>query len=165
MVEQTQMTKTFTAFIRDGVHDKEQLESDIRKFFEGKNVDITYQLHRKKRSLAQNRAMFGIPFKMIADAMTEAVKETTRKIFTVEDVNDWIKQDPRFNYIFEKHSIEEIYQVMPNGDTVRLPNTTRRLTTLGESLLYKELQLFGAETLYIDIPDPNEKDFKDENKK
>jgi len=77
----------------------------------------------------------------------------------------WVKREEQFDWIFKQHSIEEPVTILPNGKVMKHGNTTRKLSTLGESILYKELQRWCAENLSLDIKEPNEVDYKEENRR
>lgn len=150
------MKNSFPAFIRNGKHDNEQEEKIVREHFEGKRVEISYSLFKKKRSVKQNRATFGIPYRMIAEALTEQWGE----IVTVETVHSLMKD--RFESILQEHSIEpyepkEIKNATTGKAEYLLPIlSTTKLSTVGMMKYYEAMQQFGAQFLNINIPSPNE---------
>ena len=102
-----------------------------RRFLEGKEVEVTIQRLRKRRSLNQNAYMWGVVVAMIAEAAG----------YEPEEAHDALKI--RFLTI--------------HGDTA-LPtvrSTTDLTTTEFEEYLSKCRQL-GAEMYGIYIPEPNE---------
>ena len=104
---------------------------DQRRFLEGKEVEVTIQRLRKRRSLNQNAYMWGVVVAMIAEAAG----------YESEEAHDALKI--RFLTI--------------HGDTA-LPtvrSTTDLTTTEFEEYLSKCRQL-GAEMYGIYIPEPNE---------
>ena len=119
----------------------------------------------KRRSTQQNRSIFGIPYKMIAEALTQMWGEDV----SVDTVHELMKQ--RFESILFEHSIKPYTpRTMPNKDTGEVEYimplmSTTKLTTVGAMKYYEAMQQFGAQFLSIDIPDPNEIPFEEWNKR
>lgn len=112
----------------------------------------------KKRSNAQNRSMFGIAYRMIADAMSELQGET----ITTDYVHNFCKD--RFKDVLNEYRIDErtislVSKKTGEVETVEKPVSTAKLSTVGAMRYYEHLQRFAAEYLGIDIPVPNEQDY------
>lgn len=111
-----------------------------------------------QRSNAQNRSMFGIPYKMLADAMSESWGE----VVTTKQVHELMKD--RFHDLLQEYRIDERYVRLVNKQTgeteeVERPASTAKLTTVGAMRYYEALQKFGAEYFGINIQSPNEQDY------
>jgi len=113
---------------------------------------------KRKRSNAQNRAIHVLPLQMLSDAMSESWGE----LVTIDRVKDEIKE--RYAHIFLEHAaVPYDYKPITNkeGKTeyIQPRLSFANLTTIGDSLLFQEMQKFGAEWFNISIPSPNEQDF------
>jgi len=127
------------------------------KEYKGKRAWFTVEPFKRKRTLKQNRSMFGIPYKMIAEALTQEWGE----IVTVDQVHEMMKQ--RFEDILQTYNTESAKEVenKSNGQKSWMQYlSTAKLSTIGMMKYYEALQRFGAQFLSIDIPSPNETDYK-----
>jgi hypothetical protein len=116
-----------------------------------------------QRSSQQNRAMFGIPYQMLASAMSEAWGE----VVTVDAVHAMMKD--KFKYLLNEYRIDGRSKLMTNLKTgvieeIEKPPSTAKLSKYGMTQYYKALQKFGAEFFGVDIPDPREVDYKRKGK-
>ena len=127
----------------------------IAEAFKGKRCVHTVEPYTRKRTLKQNKSTFGIPYRMIADALTEQWGE----IVTVDTVHQIMKE--RFEHILFEHSIEpyepkEITAKDGHKEYISPNLSTTKLSTIGMNLYYEALQQFGSMFLNISIPSPNE---------
>lgn len=90
---------------------------------------------KKVRSIQQNRAYFGIAVKMIAEQCNS----------TVAAMHDALAGE------FLGHEIVK----MPGGKVIKVPKSTKPLTTKEFSQYVEKIQRWAAEN-GIDIPNPNE---------
>lgn len=113
----------------------------------------------KQRSNAQNRSMFGIPYKILAQAMSEAWGE----VVTVGAVHEMMKG--RFKDLLQEYRTDNRYLWLISTKTgeyedIEKPPTTKMLSTVGMMRYYEALQKFGAEYFGVDVPAPNEIDYR-----
>lgn len=87
------------------------------------------------RSVPQNRAYFGLAVEAIAK-QCNATKEDMHKALAGEFLG--------FEYV-----------QLPNGKTIRVPRSTKNLTTIRFKEYVEKIQRWAAEN-GIDIPDPKE---------
>ena len=128
---------------------------ELTEGFKKGDVLLTVETPTRKRSTLQNGAMWKIPNKMLADAMTEQFGE----IVTPDMAHEICKD--RFKDVLLMYQIEKFF---PNSNIPR-PLSTANITTVGHMVYYKHQQRFGAEVFSIDIPDINQIDYTDENRR
>lgn len=113
----------------------------------------------KQRSSKQNRSMFGLPYKLLAAAISEQWGE----VVTVDRVHEMCKS--KFEDILIEYRIDEPVKTITNVNTgqteeIELAPSTAKLSTIGMMKYYEALQKWGAEFWNIDIPAPNEVDYR-----
>ena len=111
------------------------------KSFEGKNVLITFEKPKKKRSNNQNSYYWGIVIVLIKSAL----KDTGNNLNT-NDVHDLL----RLKFLKETISIKE-----ETGEVIERVRSTTELTTSQFMDYIAEIQQFAAEYFDLIIPDPN----------
>lgn len=122
------------------------IESAI-KCFEGKQVTITIEKKRNKRTSHQNRWYFGVAVQMVVDRLREL-----GTIISKEDAHVLIKLA-----VAEMDS-DLIYSdiVLDTSEVLKRMRSTTEYTTT-EFMAFKDIvQQWASETLDIYIPDPNE---------
>ena len=111
------------------------------KSFEGKDVLITFEKPKKKRSNNQNSYYWGIVIVLIKSAL----KDTGNNLNT-NDVHDLL----RLKFLKETISIKE-----ETGEVIERVRSTTELTTSQFMDYIAEIQQFAAEYFDVIIPDPN----------
>lgn len=111
------------------------------KSFEGKDVLITFEKPKKKRSNNQNSYYWGIVIVLIKSAL----KDTGNNLNT-NDVHDLL----RLKFLKETISIKE-----ETGEVIERVRSTTELTTSQFMDYIAEIQQFAAEYFDLIIPDPN----------
>lgn len=111
------------------------------KSFEGKDVLITFEKPKKKRSNNQNSYYWGIVIVLIKSAL----KDTGNNLNT-NDVHDLL----RLKFLKETISIKE-----ETGEVIERVKSTTELTTSQFMDYIAEIQQFAAEYFDVIIPDPN----------
>lgn len=111
------------------------------KSFEGKDVLITFEKPKKKRSNNQNSYYWGIVIVLIKSAL----KDTGNNLNT-NDVHDLL----RLKFLKETISIKE-----ETGEIIERVKSTTELTTSQFMEYIAEIQQFAAEYFDVIIPDPN----------
>ncbi len=111
------------------------------KSFEGKELLITFEQPKKKRSNNQNSYYWGIVIVLIKSAL----KDTGNNLNT-NDVHDLL----RLKFLKETISIKE-----ETGEIIERVKSTTELTTSQFMEYIAEIQQFAAEYFDVIIPDPN----------
>jgi hypothetical protein len=110
--------------------------------FEGKRVMISIREQKKRRSLNQNRYMFGVVIKMITQAFRDAGNAVDD-----EGVFSFMKS--------EVWKLRQVY-VTPEGEILYGPGSTRLWTTMEMEVRLEQARAWAVETLGIVIPLPHE---------
>ncbi len=116
--------------------------------FEGKNVTISIERTRNKRTNLQNRWYWGVCVPMVQDRLREL-----GELLSKESTHDLLKMvvmkiDPAL--IVDEIIIED------TGESIERLKSTTELTTT-EFMAYKEhIQQWAIQSLDVDIPDPEE---------
>ena len=109
---------------------------------EGKDITITIQRTRKRRSNNQNAYYWGIIVPLVADGL-EAL---TGEIYGKDDVHAFLKG---------KFNVREI--VNPDsGEILKVPKSTTENTTTDMEIYHEDIRRFADEFLNVRIPLPNE---------
>lgn len=117
---------------------------DIVKQFEGKEVLLTFELPKKKRSNNQNNFYWGICIPLIQNGL----KEVTGEYKSVNDIHYKILL-PLFAPIREIININ-------TGECLEEKISSSEMTTTQFCQYILEIQKWASEFLGIDIPNPNE---------
>jgi hypothetical protein len=146
---------------------REKFEQAISVLAPGKYW-ITLEKIYKQRSSQQNRARFGIPYKLLRECFIDSTGEDV----SIDFVHEFCKKRFLPSEYVEKLKLEwkEKKHVLKglNKKKVHFPFklTTTKLSTIEEMEYYKNIQRFGAEFFGVDIPDPDTnyvKELKNEN--
>lgn len=147
------------------VFPRKKLKESIAKFKDG-NYLLYIEKFYKQRSSQQNRAKWGIPYKILRACFSDSfgynvsidwVHNFCKERFLPEDYVEQLKAE------WEQNKVLVNYET---GQEIEMPFilTTTKMNTVQEMEYYKNMQLFGAEFFNVDIPDPdpNYKNKKDE---
>lgn len=121
------------------LYQREKLEQWIRQR-PGRQIVLSIELRRKRRSNPQNAYYWGVVVPMVKDAINDFGNE-----FDTEETHEFLKA--RFNSV----EVE-----MKDGYYFDVPRSTTGLTTVDFMAYLDRIKLFGADILGIYIPDPNE---------
>jgi len=121
-----------------------KLITDAIRSFEGKDIDITIQRHRKIRSNNQNSYYWGVVLPLVQHGL----KDATGEVRDLESIHYQILL-PLFA------PKREIVNVI-SGEVITERMTSSEMTTSQFMDWIMDIQKWGAEFLGIDIPDPNE---------
>lgn len=112
------------------------------RHLDGKKVLIALSEVKRKRSDQQNRYYWGVVVKLVTDAFRDA-----GNMVNAEDVHDFLKQH-----------VGKLSQVLvtPDGEVLRGPGSTARLTTTEFSNYVEAVRAWAAEVLGLSIPSPDE---------
>lgn len=105
----------------------------------GRNIKLSIELKRKKRTTPQNAYYWGAIIPLITQAMNDLGNE-----FDEDTAHDFLKKE--FNY----------KEIESNGHNIRIPVSTTKLTTVEFNEYIEKIQQFAATVLGIVIPDPNQ---------
>lgn len=111
------------------------------KSFEGRDVLITFEKPKKKRSNNQNSYYWGIVIVLIKSALKNAGNN-----LNANDVHDLL----RLKFLKETILIKE-----ETGEVIERVKSTTELTTSQFMDYIAEIQQFAAEYFDVIIPDPN----------
>jgi hypothetical protein len=105
-----------------------------------KDVVVTIELSRKKRSNPQNRYYWEVVVQMVQSAINDFGNE-----FSKDETHEFLKA--KFNY-------KEIE--ITDGHYIDVPRSTTKLDTVTFMDYVAKIQRFATEMLGIYIPDPNQ---------
>ena len=127
------------------ISNRRGLVQDLERL-EGKELVVTIERKKKKRSNSQNAYMWGCVIPIVRQGLIDAGWER-EKVNSAEVVHELLKDMfcPREEVINEN-----------TGEVMRLPATTTNITTTQMMEYIADIQRWGAEFLGINIPDPNE---------
>ena len=115
---------------------------DAINSYEGKDVLISFEKIKKKRSNQQNAFYWGIVIVIIKSCL-----KSTGNNLSENDVHDLL----RLKFLKETISIKE-----ETGEVIERVKSTTELTTSQFMDYIAEIQQFAAEYFDVIIPDPNE---------
>lgn len=115
--------------------------------FEGKNVTITVERRKDKRSNNANAYYHGVVVKMIK----MAIEEQTGEVVTPGDVHEMLKGMFNFKPIYSFDC--EITDETPGQ---RIPQSTANLSTHAFAKYVERCRFWGNDFFNIEIPEPNE---------
>lgn len=110
--------------------------------FEGKNILITVEKEKEKRSNAANRYYWGVVVKMIK----MAIDEQTGDVVTIDDVHDLLKA--RFNPLDIQRADKK--------SVSRIGKSTADLSVPAFASYVEKCVLWGNDFFNIQIPEPGE---------
>lgn len=109
---------------------------------EGKEVEITFKLITKKRSLPQVKFYRGVIVPIVKNCLLDA-----GIVLSAESVHDML----RVKFLKETVCVNET-----TGEVVERVRTTSELTTVQMNKFWEEIRLWVSEFWGVDIPEPNE---------
>jgi len=122
--------------------------TDAIQAFEGKEVLITIERKRSKRSNEQNRYYWGLVIPLIQDRLNELGHRYT-KDQTHENLKMWMA-DYAPDVMLTEITLPD------TGQTLTSVKSTTELTTSGFMEYKAAIQQWAVEMLGLDIPDPEE---------
>lgn len=109
--------------------------------FEGKEVTITIEKRKKRRSLKQNAYYWGVVVPMCKNGLLEAGYK-----MTTEQVHEYLKANFNIVEIVNENT----------GEILKSVGSTSEMTTSQMMDYFAEIQRWSAEYLGVQIPEPNE---------
>lgn len=129
--------------VKDGVLDRNRGRiSEAVKHFEGKDVIVTIERKRNKRSDNQNRYYWGVVVPLVADG----IKNTWGDPVSHETAHELLKSQFLFWEKVSEYS----------GEIMRLPKSTTECTTTELEEYMEQCRQFAFEWFGVTIPMPNE---------
>ena len=113
--------------------------------FEGKEITITIEKKRRKRSNEQNAYLWGCVYPLVKIGFFESYGE----VFSIEEVHEILKM--KFN------SIDLINE--DTGEVVVAPKSTTKNSKFEQEQYHEHIRNFAKEWFNIHIPLPNEEIF------
>ena len=135
--------KIYTGVVKGKPVDQESI-NNAYLYFEGEGVDITIEIHKTKRSKAQNNFLWGYVWSKIQKYIFEIRKER----FPLQEIHDNYKAKGYFGF---KKSID--------GDDI--PKGSSESTTVEFAEAIDRLQKEWAERGLV-LPDPQQTEFLEE---
>ena len=112
--------------------------------FEGKNIEITIQRFRKKRSNNQNAYYWGVVLPIVQEGLIDATGEA-------RDFNSI-----HYQILLPMFSSNRDIVNKTTGEVIQEKITSSEMTTTEFNEYIQNIQKWGVEFLNIQIPDPNE---------
>jgi hypothetical protein len=118
------------------------LISDVINSLEGKDIIITIEKKRKKRSNPQNAYYFGFVIPMMKQGFYNSLGEHVG----TDEIHTFLKNRFLFKEIVNEN----------NAEIIKMPQSTTELTTIQFEEYLDKIREFGLEFLNITIPLPND---------
>lgn len=119
---------------------RKEFDHAVRQF-EGKQIEITIQVKRRKRSIFQNNYYWGVIVPMVQVGLNDAGYKLGK-----EQTHDFIKS---------QFAIKEIVNEQ-TGEILKLIGSTAEMTTTEMNEYFSEVVQWAAEYLNVQIPEPGE---------
>ena len=119
-----------------------ELLSDVIKSLEGKDIIITIEKKRKKRSNPQNAYYWGIVLPMMQTGFYNNLGEHVG----IQEAHEFLKG----RFLFREVVNQEL------GEVIKLSKSTTELSTIEWETYMDQIRAFSTEFLGINIPLPND---------
>lgn len=116
---------------------------DAIKSYEGKDLILTFEKPKKKRSIPQNNYYHGL----LVPLMQEGVKSLWGETWSHEKTHEFLKS----KFCFHEMVIEK------TGEIEKVPKSTTENTTTEAEVMYLNIRIYLLENFDIDAPEPAEK--------
>ena len=131
------------SFVQNGnLKQNRTLIKNAIESFEGKDIMITFEKPKRKRSNSQNNYLWGILYPITQNA----IKNEWGEIWSIEKVHDFYKI--QFNVI------EKVNQ--ETGQIIKLPKSTTENTTIQQEEYHLQIREFLKEWFNVAAALPNE---------
>ena len=118
------------------------LISEVIKSLEGKDIVITIEKKRKKRSNPQNSFYHGIVIPILKQGFYNSLGEHV----SADEIHTFLKN----RFLFKEIVNEQ------NAEIIKMPQSTTELTTIQFEEYLDKIREFATEFLSIQIPLPND---------
>jgi hypothetical protein len=137
------MKSEITTSIRNGMFDRNiNTVTNAMKSFEGKEVVITFDKPKKKRSNNQNSFYWGV----LIPLMQSGAKDLWGEVWSIDKAHKHLSN----KFVFHE-SINE-----KTGEVTQTPKSTTELTTTGWEVFMTEIRIYLLQDFDIDAPEPNQ---------
>jgi hypothetical protein len=118
------------------------LISEVIQSLEGKDITITIEKKKKKRSNPQNSYYFGLVIPMMKQGFYNSLGEHVG----TDEIHTFLKN----RFLFKEIVNEQ------NAEIIKMPQSTTELSTIQFEEYLDKIREFGLEFLGINIPLPND---------
>jgi len=108
--------------------------------FRNRNIRLTIEPRRKRRSTVQNAYYWGVMVPLIRDGIRE--------------LGHYLSEEETHEFLKKEFNNQEIN--LENGMFLNIPGSTQDMSTVDFMLFKDKVQHFAANVLGVVIPDPNE---------
>lgn len=115
---------------------------DAIRSFNGKEVVITFDKPKKKRSNNQNSYYWGV----LVPLTKQGVFDTWGEVWSADKTHEYLKE----NFCFYEKINED------TGQVIKVPKSTTENTTTEQEVYHLEIRKHLLEWFNIDAPEPNE---------
>ena len=137
------MKSEITTSIRNGMFDRNiNTVTNAMKSFEGKEVVITFDKPKKKRSNNQNSFYWGV----LIPLMQSGAKDLWGEVWSIDKAHKHLSN----KFVFHESVNEK------NGLITQTPKSTTELTTTGWEVFMTEIRIYLLEDFDINAPEPNQ---------
>lgn len=138
------------------IKQREKFASAVADLPEGDYFLILEKIYAK-RSIKQNRAKFGIPYKILQSCFIESTGERVSIDWIHEFCKERFLPGEYVEQLREEWEQKKSILIEKSGEVIEMPFrlTTTKMNTVQEMKYYESMQRFGSEFFYVDIPDPD----------
>jgi len=141
---------TYFGTVKNGqINLPKRVGKEVKQAFEGKPIEVTFQRKRKRRSDQQNRYYWGVVIPLIVEAFIDLGHDelTLGNSESHEAIHAMLKR----RFLPDGITLED-----RQGNVYELDPSTTKTTTVEFTEYIERTQVWAAECLGINIPDPNE---------
>jgi hypothetical protein len=115
---------------------------EVIRALEGKTLTLTFKVHRKERSIQQNRYYWGV----IIPIWSKLIQDEWGEFYNAKDTHEFLK----YNCNYEEKIVEE------TGEILRVSKSTKENTTVDQEEFHERARRLAMEIFNCEIPLPNE---------
>ena len=123
------------------IYRSKEMQEMIVRNFAGKDIELTIQRKRKRRSLMQNAYYFGVVLPIVQKGLMDAGYKVSK-----ESTHEFLKST-----FFKQELVNE-----KTGEILNTIGSTTQMTTVQMMEYFAEITQWAAEFLNINIPEPGE---------
>jgi hypothetical protein len=123
------------------IYRQNDFKADVLRHFAGKEITITVERKRRRRSLMQSAYYWGVVVPIVQAGLIEAGYKVGK-----EDTHEFLKS--MFN---KQELVNEL-----TGEILQTVGSTAQLSTVEMMTYFQEITIWAAEFLNVQIPEPGE---------
>ena len=123
------------------IYRAQEMKEMILTNFAGKDIELTIQRKRRRRSLEQNAYYYGVVVPVVCAGLQDAGYRVTR-----EATHEFLKAT-----FYKKELVNE-----STGEVLQTVGSTSQMSTVEMMEYFQEITQWAAEFLNVQIPAPNE---------